>query len=125
LFFDRRKDISSPFTILAPYMISKSRNRSWAERFRIKDNVVDSLRVMVSTYHSWSNQKLIKVLRCPTTENANENRHAEAVTNRWLKHEQFVLGWAVSITFQTVVLTCGIHDRGKSMAIFLRKKIVA
>jgi ABC-type transport system involved in Fe-S cluster assembly fused permease/ATPase subunit len=37
-----------------------------------------------------------------------ENRHAEAVTNRWLKHQQFVLSWAVSIAFQTVILTCGL-----------------
>jgi ABC-type transport system involved in Fe-S cluster assembly fused permease/ATPase subunit len=37
-----------------------------------------------------------------------ENRHAEAVTNRWLKHQQFVISWAVSIAFQTAVLTCGL-----------------
>lgn len=37
-----------------------------------------------------------------------DNRHANAVTNRWLSEQQFVLSWYVSIAFQTVVLTCGL-----------------
>jgi ABC-type transport system involved in Fe-S cluster assembly fused permease/ATPase subunit len=37
-----------------------------------------------------------------------DNRHANAVTNRWLREQQFILSWYVSIAFQTVVLTCGL-----------------
>ncbi|KAL6921613.1 hypothetical protein FSST1_005639 [Fusarium sambucinum] len=37
-----------------------------------------------------------------------DNRHANAVTNRWLREQQYVLGWYVSIGFQTLVLTSGL-----------------
>lgn len=37
-----------------------------------------------------------------------DNRHANAVTNRWLREQQYVLGWYISIGFQTLVLTCGL-----------------
>ncbi|KAL6910229.1 half-sized ABC transporter [Trichoderma evansii] len=37
-----------------------------------------------------------------------DNRHADAVTNRWLKEQQFLLGWSVSVAFQTIVLTTGL-----------------
>lgn len=37
-----------------------------------------------------------------------DNRHANAVTSRWLKEQQYVLGWYISIGFQTLVLTSGL-----------------
>ncbi|EFZ03221.2 ABC transporter [Metarhizium robertsii ARSEF 23] len=37
-----------------------------------------------------------------------DNRHANAVTNRWLREQQYILSWYISIAFQTVVLTCGL-----------------
>jgi ABC-type transport system involved in Fe-S cluster assembly fused permease/ATPase subunit len=37
-----------------------------------------------------------------------DNRHANAVTNRWLKEQQYVMNWFVSIAFQTIVLTAGL-----------------
>ncbi|PHH80865.1 hypothetical protein CDD80_6424 [Ophiocordyceps camponoti-rufipedis] len=37
-----------------------------------------------------------------------DNRHANAVTNRWLNEQQFVLSWYISIAFQTIILTCGL-----------------
>lgn len=37
-----------------------------------------------------------------------ENRHADAVTNRWAKEKQYVLGWQVSMAFQTMLLTVGL-----------------
>lgn len=37
-----------------------------------------------------------------------DNRHANAVTNRWLREQQYVLKWYISIGFQTLVLTCGL-----------------
>ncbi|PHH92202.1 hypothetical protein CDD83_8491 [Cordyceps sp. RAO-2017] len=37
-----------------------------------------------------------------------DNRHANAVTNRWLSEQQYVMSWYMSIAFQTVVLTCGL-----------------
>ncbi|KAF5024708.1 hypothetical protein F66182_3222 [Fusarium sp. NRRL 66182] len=37
-----------------------------------------------------------------------DNRHANAVTNRWLREQQYVLGWYISIGFQTMVLTSGL-----------------
>ncbi|KND87512.1 Heavy metal tolerance protein [Tolypocladium ophioglossoides CBS 100239] len=37
-----------------------------------------------------------------------DNRHANAVTNRWVSEQQYVLSWYVSIAFQTMVLTCGL-----------------
>ncbi|KAG5929673.1 hypothetical protein E4U42_005105 [Claviceps africana] len=37
-----------------------------------------------------------------------DNRHANAVTNRWLREQKFILSWYVSIAFQTMVLTCGL-----------------
>ncbi|KAM0343009.1 hypothetical protein ACHAPU_009039 [Fusarium lateritium] len=37
-----------------------------------------------------------------------DNRHANAVTNRWLREQQYVLGWYISIAFQTLVLTSGL-----------------
>ncbi|OAA39116.1 heavy metal tolerance protein [Metarhizium rileyi] len=37
-----------------------------------------------------------------------DNRHANAVTNRWLREQQYMLSWYISIAFQTVVLTCGL-----------------
>lgn len=37
-----------------------------------------------------------------------DNRHANAVTNRWLNEQQFVLSWYISIAFQTMILTCGL-----------------
>lgn len=37
-----------------------------------------------------------------------DNRHADAVTNRWLKEQQYLLGWSVSVAFQTIVLTVGL-----------------
>lgn len=37
-----------------------------------------------------------------------DNRHANAVTNRWLREQQYILSWYVSIAFQTMVLTCGL-----------------
>lgn len=37
-----------------------------------------------------------------------DNRHADAVTDRWLKEQQFMLGWSVSVAFQTIVLAVGL-----------------
>ncbi|RDA87461.1 hypothetical protein CP532_2826, partial [Ophiocordyceps camponoti-leonardi (nom. inval.)] len=37
-----------------------------------------------------------------------DNRHANAVTNRWLNEQQYVLSWYISIAFQTIILTCGL-----------------
>lgn len=37
-----------------------------------------------------------------------DNRHANAVTNRWISEQQYVMSWYVSIAFQTMVLTCGL-----------------
>lgn len=37
-----------------------------------------------------------------------DNRHADAVSNRWLRERKYILGWNVSIAFQTMVLTCGL-----------------
>ncbi|KAL7937322.1 hypothetical protein V8C35DRAFT_331176 [Trichoderma chlorosporum] len=37
-----------------------------------------------------------------------DNRHANAVTNRWLSEQQYIMGWHVSIAFQTIVLTAGL-----------------
>lgn len=37
-----------------------------------------------------------------------DNRHANAVTNRWLKEQQYALSWYISIGFQTLVLTSGL-----------------
>ncbi|RFU73506.1 heavy metal tolerance [Trichoderma arundinaceum] len=37
-----------------------------------------------------------------------DNRHADAVTNRWLKEQQYAMSWYVSIAFQTIVLTAGL-----------------
>lgn len=37
-----------------------------------------------------------------------DNRHANAVTTRWLREQKFILSWYVSIAFQTMVLTCGL-----------------
>ncbi|KAG6072079.1 hypothetical protein E4U16_005656 [Claviceps sp. LM84 group G4] len=37
-----------------------------------------------------------------------DNRHADAVTNRWLREQKYILTWYVSIAFQTMVLTCGL-----------------
>lgn len=37
-----------------------------------------------------------------------DNRHANAVTNRWLREQQYALGWYISIAFQTLVLTSGL-----------------
>ncbi|EQL03194.1 heavy metal tolerance protein [Ophiocordyceps sinensis CO18] len=37
-----------------------------------------------------------------------DNRHANAVTNRWLSEQQYILSWSVSIAFQTVILTSGL-----------------
>ncbi|KAK7414803.1 hypothetical protein QQX98_006405 [Neonectria punicea] len=37
-----------------------------------------------------------------------DNRHANAVTNRWLREQQYVLGWYISIGFQTLILTSGL-----------------
>ncbi|PON25825.1 hypothetical protein TGAM01_v205262 [Trichoderma gamsii] len=37
-----------------------------------------------------------------------DNRHADAVTERWLKEQQFMLSWSVSVAFQTIVLTVGL-----------------
>ncbi|KAM4067023.1 ABC transporter [Hirsutella rhossiliensis] len=37
-----------------------------------------------------------------------DNRHADAVTNRWLNEQQYLQSWGVSIAFQTMILTCGL-----------------
>lgn len=37
-----------------------------------------------------------------------DNRHANAVKNRWLSEQQYILSWCVSIAFQTMILTCGL-----------------
>ncbi|KAF7552419.1 hypothetical protein G7046_g7413 [Stylonectria norvegica] len=37
-----------------------------------------------------------------------DNRHANAVTNRWLREQQYAMGWYISIGFQTLVLTSGL-----------------
>ncbi|KAM0463456.1 hypothetical protein ACHAO4_000170 [Trichoderma viride] len=37
-----------------------------------------------------------------------DNRHADAVAERWLKEKQFMLSWSVSVAFQTIVLTVGL-----------------
>lgn len=37
-----------------------------------------------------------------------DNRHANAVTNRWLREQQYVMSWYISVAFQTIVLTCGL-----------------
>ncbi|KAH6610090.1 heavy metal tolerance [Trichoderma cornu-damae] len=37
-----------------------------------------------------------------------DNRHADAVTNRWLKEQQYAMSWYVSIASQTIVLTAGL-----------------
>ncbi|KAG6025812.1 hypothetical protein E4U41_001451 [Claviceps citrina] len=37
-----------------------------------------------------------------------DNRHADAVTNRWLREQKYILSWYVSIAFQTMILTSGL-----------------
>ncbi|UNI19263.1 hypothetical protein JDV02_005458 [Purpureocillium takamizusanense] len=37
-----------------------------------------------------------------------DNRHANAVTNRWLSEQRYVMSWYISIAFQTMVLTSGL-----------------
>lgn len=37
-----------------------------------------------------------------------DNRHANAVANRWLKEQKYVLSWHISIAFQTIVLSSGL-----------------
>ncbi|OAA54675.1 ABC transporter [Cordyceps fumosorosea ARSEF 2679] len=37
-----------------------------------------------------------------------DNRHANATTNRWLREQQFILDWHVSSAFQTIVLSSGL-----------------
>ncbi|KJZ73299.1 hypothetical protein HIM_07303 [Hirsutella minnesotensis 3608] len=37
-----------------------------------------------------------------------DNRHANAVTNRWLNEQRYVMSWYLSIAIQTMVLTCGL-----------------
>lgn len=37
-----------------------------------------------------------------------DNKHANAVTNRWLNEQQYVMSWFVSIAFQTTILTAGL-----------------
>ncbi|KHN98632.1 heavy metal tolerance protein [Metarhizium album ARSEF 1941] len=37
-----------------------------------------------------------------------DNRHANAVANRWLREQQYLLNWYISIAFQTMVLTSGL-----------------
>ncbi|KAH7310442.1 heavy metal tolerance protein [Stachybotrys elegans] len=37
-----------------------------------------------------------------------DNRHANAVTDRWLREQQFIMNWTVSVAFQTMVLTFGL-----------------
>ncbi|EHK24322.1 uncharacterized protein TRIVIDRAFT_122868, partial [Trichoderma virens Gv29-8] len=37
-----------------------------------------------------------------------DNRHANAVTTRWLNEQQYLMSWHVSIAFQTIVLITGL-----------------
>lgn len=37
-----------------------------------------------------------------------DNRHANAVANRWLKEQQYVLSWHVSTALQTILLSSGL-----------------
>lgn len=37
-----------------------------------------------------------------------DNRHANAVTHRWLSEQQYLLSWCASIAFQTMILTSGL-----------------
>ncbi|KAM3482645.1 hypothetical protein MY8738_003887 [Beauveria namnaoensis] len=37
-----------------------------------------------------------------------DNRHANAVANRWLREQQYVLSWHISTAFQTIVLSSGL-----------------
>lgn len=37
-----------------------------------------------------------------------DNRHADAVAERWLKEQQYMMSWSVSVAFQTIVLTVGL-----------------
>lgn len=37
-----------------------------------------------------------------------DNRHANAVTTRWLREQKFIMSWYISIAFQTMVLTSGL-----------------
>lgn len=37
-----------------------------------------------------------------------DNRHADAVTNRWTKEKQYAISWRMSMAFQTLVLTAGL-----------------
>ncbi|KAL7912633.1 hypothetical protein GGI35DRAFT_257958 [Trichoderma velutinum] len=37
-----------------------------------------------------------------------DNRHADAVTTRWLNEQEYIMSWHVSVAFQTIVLTAGL-----------------
>ncbi|KEY69913.1 hypothetical protein S7711_09013 [Stachybotrys chartarum IBT 7711] len=37
-----------------------------------------------------------------------DNRHANAVTDRYLREQQFIMNWTISVAFQTLILTSGL-----------------
>lgn len=86
------------FLLLASRLVGKSRE---ASRSRVAAHF-NEYSIRSSGFIAW-----------PTTVAFNQlgyedNRHANAVTTRWLREKQYILGWNLSVALQSGVLTLGL-----------------
>ncbi|KAL7921764.1 half-sized ABC transporter [Trichoderma austrokoningii] len=86
------------FMMLAARLVAESQAASRARQDAwFKENGIRTSGL--STWHTASDFNQIGY---------EDNRHANAVADRWLKEQQFMLRWSVSVAFQTTVLTVGL-----------------
>lgn len=86
------------FLLLASKLIAKS---SSASRARVNAHYRE-YSTRASGFMGWSTASAFNQL------GYEENRHSDAVTNRWSKEKQYILWWNLSVALQSAVLTFGL-----------------
>ncbi|KAL6868753.1 hypothetical protein ACO1O0_000070 [Amphichorda felina] len=86
------------FLLLASRLVARS---SIASRSRVQAYFKEHY-IRTSAFLGWTTASAFNQL------GYEDNRHANAVTNRWSREKEYIMGWNFSVALQSVVLTFGL-----------------
>ena len=86
------------FFLLASRLVAKT---SIASRSRVQAHFKEHY-IRTSAFLGWTTASAFNQL------GYEDNRHANAVTNRWSREKQYIMGWNLSVALQSAVLTSGL-----------------
>ena len=86
------------FLLLASRLVAQS---SIASRSRVQAYFKEHY-IRTSAFLGWTTASAFNQL------GYEDNRHANAVTNRWSREKEYIMGWNFSVALQSVVLTFGL-----------------